>query len=138
MNAKKDEPTSRQDASEALHSALLLCDHHRLNLLDASIQICPQGMSFATDSEFAPFTELRIRLKLPPSLGSLGGHTIDCEGVVVECRGNHQRKIFQVTVAFLNLSEHDQKLLSLARSFSPAGIESVSTQNRGFLTSYGD
>ncbi len=137
MNAKKVEPTSQTDASEAPHSALLLCGNHRLNLLEPNIQISPRGMTFATDSQFAPFTELRIRLKLPPSLGSLGDHTIHCEGVVVECRGNHRRKIYQVTVAFLNLTERDQKLLSLARNFSPAGIESVTTGNRAFLTSYG-
>jgi len=128
MNAKKDESLSQRDTTEAFHSVLLLCGSQKLNLLDQNFNVSPRGMTFTTDSHFAPFTDLSIRLKLPPSIGALNGRTIQCEGVVVECRGSRTQKIYHITVAFLNLSPSDQKFLSLAYQTLSSPIQPISPQ----------
>lgn len=82
-------------------------------------------MTFKTDNYFAPFTTLSIRLQIPPTFASLKGKTIHCEGVVVECRGSHGHRVFQVTVAFLNLVPADQKQLAIADKILAESVQSV-------------
>ncbi len=85
-------------------------------------------MTFKTDSYFAPFTTLAIRLQIPPSFASLKGRTIQCEGAVVECRGSKERKMYQVTVAFLNLTASDQKQLAAADRVLAESVRPVRKQ----------
>jgi|ERR1051326_27466 hypothetical protein len=136
MNARKEVPSDRKDPSDLFHSVLLWCGNHKLNILDHNIQVSPRGIVFKTDSYFAPFTDLRVRLKLPPRLGVMNNQTIQCDGVVVECRGSHAKKIYFVTVAFVNLSESEQKILSTANSFPPAAVSPVRPQNRSIRSSF--
>ncbi|MSR65411.1 MAG: hypothetical protein EXS18_06480 [Verrucomicrobiae bacterium] len=128
--------SDRKDPSDLFPSVLLWSGSRKLNILDQSIQVSPRGMIFKTDNHFAPFTDLRVRLKLPPRIGSMNTHTIQCDGVVVECRGSHSKMIYFVTVAFVNLSKSEQKVLSTATSFLPTGEAPVRPQNRGIRASF--
>lgn len=136
MNARKEGPSQRKDTSVAVNSVLLWKGNRQLNILDQSIQVTPRGMVFKTDDHFAPFSELRIRLIIPPRLGSTHNQTVQCDGVVVECRGSHAKKVYFVTVAFVNLPESDQKLLSLANCFLPVSFGPARAQSRTIRPSY--
>jgi len=87
-----------------------------LEILDGDFQVTPRGMTFKTNSYFDPFTSLHIRFLIPAGPDAGRGKTIECEGAVVECRGDHKRKIFYVSVAFLGLSSPECKLVDHLRS----------------------
>src|ERR1043166_2453729 len=61
MNARKAEPSSKPYGSEPSHSILLSSGDRKLNILDHNFQVAPRGMTFTTDSYFAPFTALSFR-----------------------------------------------------------------------------
>src|ERR1051325_9499155 len=128
MKMAKTESTIRSTSFGISPLVLLQCGKQTLNILDQGFQVSPRGMTFKTDSYFEAFTSLSIRLQLPPTLTQRSGSTIRCEGAVVECRGDHKRKIYYVTVAFLNLTEADQKHLTLADRVLAAGIQRVIPQ----------
>lgn len=94
MNAAK------QDAATGLRPIELTVNTQRKPHTKNSIQFSPNGVTFPSHSYMAPFTEVRVQVKLPRN-GS--HHTVQCSGVVVECEGNKFRNQFQVSVAFLNL-----------------------------------
>lgn len=100
--------------SQGTNSAPAGAAGRRIRLAAQSIAVSARGMSFQTDTPFAPFTELKIRISVPAL--SPGGEATDiaCDGVVVECRGSHQWKVYYVTVAFVNLPRSKQKHLALA------------------------
>jgi hypothetical protein len=122
MKAAKHSPSIKGEPHSEFTSVLLQCGKQTLPILDHNFEVSARGMSFKTDSYFAPFTNLSVRLQLPPRLGQLRCRTIHCEGVVVECRGAVRQKMYWITVAFLNLDARDEKELSLAAALPGIGI----------------
>lgn len=114
MKAVKEERLSNAEIAAVSHPVLLRCGKRTLNVLDQDFRVSVRGMTFKTDSFFEPFTNLQVRLRIPPTMASPRGHTIECEGAVVECKGDHKRRLYCVTVTFLNLTAVDQKHLQLS------------------------
>lgn len=135
MKITSDLPSSGDQPATILNPVVLRCGKKTLHILDHTFRVSPRGMTFKTDSYFDPFTSLRIRLHMPPTIASPNGRTIECEGAVVECRGDHKRSIYYVTVAFLNLTSADQKHLHLAHRALPKGLPVWSHRPHGGASS---
>jgi hypothetical protein len=64
------------------------------------VVVSANGVTFASDSYVAPFTEVQVRVKGTKHRSLRQG--LNCQGVVVDCRGNNSHDGYKVSVAFLN------------------------------------
>lgn len=129
MNSDQEGSSSRANDADTHSPISIWWGKQRINILHHSLDVSPNGITFSTDKPFAPFTELRVRLRFEHHTPPHSGRTIQCEGVVVECRGDYKRHIHFVTVVFLNLAEFDRKYLARThQSLLRSRWQSVSPQ----------
>jgi hypothetical protein len=115
--------STRRDLSGVFDTELRGQCVRKAAVLEKSFHLSHKGITFASDTALAEWTEVGVEMRLP-QLTALGrARSIVCRAVVVQCSRRVPGPGYDVALLFLNLPKNAQnKIDILPETLSPLSI----------------